>query len=617
LFETLNSYQSTPSWQHAVLQAFQTWAVNANINIAFRSDGGQAFGISGAAQHDSRFGDIRIGAQPMASDALSISVPNDPAVSSTLSGDVLVNSTSRFDKLDIQAVMLHEAGHVFGIDELNDPNSPMFSTYKGITKLSATDIAAIQGLYGVRAADRNEGSSGNDSFSKATTIQAPGGWTGSTPMVIWGDITTNKDIDVYAIRSLSNYRGSITARVQSAGLSLLAPALTIVDSRGRVVGSAQAQSGMGDTISVQIPNADPSANYFLVVQGATRDVFGIGGYGVAVTLDGLSQTTPSQIDSVLRGPYQTLSSNDVNSLFVPTSNTLLNNTKGSDSSIGTATTILPTAGYAKNTHYEVLGSIATPSDGHFYRFQTANTPSNGKPLVLTVTVRALAINGAAPRLSLVDSDGLTVPYKILANGNGVFTIQIAGVTGGGWYYLNVGPATAAGSAATGNFALVAQFGTAEAQLNSFVSGTDLASGSTQYSTMYVGQSQLINFLLSANSTSTPSTGGAVKMTILDQNGAIVYSLCSKAGDVVSGSAVFLTPGKYTVLFTTSSSQTGSASSPFTYELTGNAISDPIGPVLTDPTLTPIYQAPSMPGWFQYPGTSPMTIAYFFFPAITL
>ena len=47
-------------------------------------------------QHDPRFGDIRIGAQPMDPGTLSISVPNDPLISSTLSGDVLINSDLNF-----------------------------------------------------------------------------------------------------------------------------------------------------------------------------------------------------------------------------------------------------------------------------------------------------------------------------------------------------------------------------------------------------------------------------------------------------------------------------------------------------------------------------------------
>src|SRR5262245_22037337 len=62
LFTTLNKTGTTAVWGREVLRAFQTWAVNANINIGLVSDGGQAFGTTGAVQGDTRFGDIRVGA---------------------------------------------------------------------------------------------------------------------------------------------------------------------------------------------------------------------------------------------------------------------------------------------------------------------------------------------------------------------------------------------------------------------------------------------------------------------------------------------------------------------------------------------------------------------------
>src|SRR4051812_38222027 len=48
-------------WQLAVLRAFQTWAVTANVNVALVADGGQPFGVGGGPQGDARFGDVRVG----------------------------------------------------------------------------------------------------------------------------------------------------------------------------------------------------------------------------------------------------------------------------------------------------------------------------------------------------------------------------------------------------------------------------------------------------------------------------------------------------------------------------------------------------------------------------
>src|SRR5205823_3351272 len=104
--------------ESVILKAFQTWAVQANINLTVTADGGQPFGAPGAGHLDPRFGDIRIGAVAMSPEALSVSVPHDPFMSGTWAGDMLVNNTVNFGPsgADLFTVALHEAGHVFGLD---------------------------------------------------------------------------------------------------------------------------------------------------------------------------------------------------------------------------------------------------------------------------------------------------------------------------------------------------------------------------------------------------------------------------------------------------------------------------------------------------------------------
>src|SRR5947209_9544162 len=62
LFASLNNSTSTAAWEQTILRAFQTWAVNSNINIGVVTDDGSALGTPGAVQGDARFGDIRISA---------------------------------------------------------------------------------------------------------------------------------------------------------------------------------------------------------------------------------------------------------------------------------------------------------------------------------------------------------------------------------------------------------------------------------------------------------------------------------------------------------------------------------------------------------------------------
>jgi hypothetical protein len=597
LFQMLDAQQPTAVWQREVLQAFQTWAVQANINIGLVNDGGEAFGTPGPSQHDSRFGDIRVGAQSMASGDLSISVPNDPTLSSTWTGDVLINSNDQFGDggLDLYSVLLHEAGHVFGLGDRTDSNSPMYDQYENNQQLTSSDISALQALYGVRSLDPHEGSNGNDTISNATQIQFPGGYTGTTPLVVYGDIGSNQDADVYAVRPPSNYNGPMTFQLQSAGISLLTTKLTVMDASGNVLGSAQAGSDFGDMVTVHLSQSSSNATYYLKVEGATHDVFGIGSYGLAVTFDATNTITSSALNAVLLGPYQALSPNDINAIFVNPGGARLNNQNGGGGGGGSNTQLTPLLGYAQNTHYETIASLASSSGVDTYSIASPSG-SNGQTLVLTATVRAVDPNGVAPRIAILDGGQNVVSAQILANGDGVFTIQASNLTSGGNYTLSI--SSDGSTSGVGNYALDAVFSTTAANLSTFASGGVSAAAPQQSYNLYVGETQLFQFLLSASGSNAPA-GSTVQMTIKDQNGNVVYSLTAAAGETVSTSALLLTPGAYTLSFTALALPDGSMPT-LAYNLVGESFSDPIGAVVNDPTQTPVYTSPTTPGGFLYP-----------------
>lgn len=65
LFSKFNAiFGSASVWQNVIANEFNRWAGVSNGKVAFSqvSDNGATFGATGAAQNDSRFGDIRIGA---------------------------------------------------------------------------------------------------------------------------------------------------------------------------------------------------------------------------------------------------------------------------------------------------------------------------------------------------------------------------------------------------------------------------------------------------------------------------------------------------------------------------------------------------------------------------
>jgi hypothetical protein len=159
LFATLSAKASTVTWETEILRAFRTWAGSADINLTLVTDNGAPFGTAGAPQGDPRFGDIRIGAAPLGSADAATTQPFS-YTGSTWSGDVLLNSSMDFSVAggpgvyDLFTVVMHEAGHSFGLDDNLDPTSVMYDTYSGPrTGLSAGDVQSIQALYGPRPAN--------------------------------------------------------------------------------------------------------------------------------------------------------------------------------------------------------------------------------------------------------------------------------------------------------------------------------------------------------------------------------------------------------------------------------------------------------------------------------
>lgn len=604
LFQTLDAGRPTADWQRELLRAFQTWAIQANINIGVAPDSGLALGVAGPAQHDARFGDIRIGAQPMASDALSVSVPYDPAISGTLSGDVLLNSTAGLaSSVDLFAVALHEAGHVFGLEHSADPASVMFSHLNPNTTLTAGDIRALQALYGTRSPDAFEGSSGNDTINRASQIPIPGSYTGHTPLVAFGDVTTRGDADVFALPVLNDYSGPVTLRLRSAGISLLAPELSVVDANGAVVASvASSNLGFGDDVTLHLPSLSSRSRLFLRVEGATGDEFGIGAYGLAVTYDGTSTVPAANLDAVLKSDRAGLNPNDLALLLLDPSGALVQDDHHKDDDVAAAVRLDTTPGFAQFTHYEAIGSISDAGDVDTYRIRAAK-PDAGQPVVLTAIVHALDDSGIAPRIALLDGELLTpVPARVLANGDGTFTIQATGLKDGGNYYLRVssGP-----GGAVGNYSLLVDFGRVPSAVVPFGSGTLTSAAPEQDFDFFVARSGLFQFLLTAG-TGAPA-GTTVETTVADAAGLVRLTLNADQGDTASAAAIFLTPGQYAIRVRATGPTALAA--PLDFDLSGLGSSDPMGPTLQDPTLQPIYTTPAMPGLFAYPTGTTTTMPY--------
>src|SRR5438270_7363056 len=123
-----------PDWQREALRAFQTWAAQANINLAVVPDTGVPFGTPGPIQGDPRHGDIRLGATNLGTAELAATTPFD--LFGGWSGSVLLNTAKPIavggtnGSADLYTVLLQEAGHAFGLGNNINPRSVMYEKYR-------------------------------------------------------------------------------------------------------------------------------------------------------------------------------------------------------------------------------------------------------------------------------------------------------------------------------------------------------------------------------------------------------------------------------------------------------------------------------------------------------
>jgi hypothetical protein len=544
LFRTLDA--SGPGWEEVVLRAFQTWAVETGTDIGLVPDGGQPFGTLGFKQGDLRFGDIRVGAVPMAEDTLAVANPYDPFVANTWVGDVFVNSSTRFARggaggYDLFTVALHEAGHVFGLGHSADAASPMYASFQSPRSgLTPADAAAIQVLYGRRLPDAFEGLTGNDTPAAATPLDPAVG-------EYRAGLTTAADVDTFRLTAPAG-RTSLDVRLKAAGLSLLVGRLTVTDAAGRVVASAAASGPVDNDVGLHLTGLTPGGTYFVRVDAARHDVFAVGGYELLVDLTG--GTGPGAI------PQQ-----------VPP------DAQGGE-------LLATTPGYVEHTYYEVERTLTAAVPSRTFRARSADL-GQGLTNVMTVVVRSEYGDTAKFHTSVTDAGGRPVAYRVVADGPDGYEIQVFGVESDADYLVRVstddfGPGGAA------EYELEVDFAQDGTHLESYVSDSIPAGQTELLRTLVVTRSQQFHFVLGTSDWGDMAETG-LRMDVLDAAGRTVFSTTAPDGGVRTAD-VFLDAGEYTVRFARA---TPGAGGRLLVQLGGLVQSEPFGPQLRDTTLAPV------------------------------
>lgn len=609
LHSKFDAVASEPVWQEAILRAFQTWAVETNADVGVVGDGGQAFGTPGATRGDARFGDIRVAAIAMDPTIGAVSVPVNRVVGGTWRADVVFNTNFAFQSVnDIFEIALHEAGHVFGLDDCTDPNSPLHGgTIPTATEPTTTDILNLQALYGTRVPDAYEVSGGggggshldNNSFANANALDLnQTAW--SPPTLLYGDITTAGDVDFYRITTPNNYLGPITFHVRSSGVSLLAPHLQVFNAAHQLLQASTSTSKAGDDLSITIQNpTHEDVDYYVVASGATVDLNGLGGYALTLSLDNLNHFDPATIAGYSDATLRNLPPDQLAQLLAQSGTPFVNNDQHADDTLTTAEILKSDDDFAIASRFDVTGSISDSTDVDTYQLSSPEVA--GAPLsVLTVTIKSLAAGRLVPKLSAFGSAGNSLQITILANGGGELIAQISGIQADGNYYLAVAADDPAGPFNTGNYQLTASFSDQAANFQTFATGTLDAGTGQNVHTLYVAEPQLFHLLLQSEPAAVTGVTALVA-TIYNESGQVVYQLASPIGEARSQAAVLLAPGTYTV-GVSALSLGGAVGVPISYTLSGTVISDPFASDPTDQTTSPFScPDPGSGNAFCYPG----------------
>jgi len=551
---------SATAWKAELLRAVQAWAAAANINVGLVADYGAAFGSSAASQGDLFQGDLRFGAVDLSDTQLAQSHPFQPLFGSW-SGDILLNSDKVFGPggYDLFTVALQEVGHALGLGNSADPTSAMYDAYLGPRSgLSSGDVAAIQALYGARRHDAYDAARSNDALSSATVLNL-GSLLLPKAVRVTGDVTTAGDVDHYRITG--PLTGLTTISLKTAGVSLLAGKLTVLDAQGKVVGSGSSDTPL--TLALR-----PGQAYTIRVESA-GGTFAVGAYELEVTPLGTIQLPDASAGQTER---------------------LLND------SFATATPLTSANGMG----YSAVGTLVL-GDVDMYKLTVSQAASQARVLSVGVTpllgLGPILGIGATPRVAVYDAAGNLLASQVIANQDGTYAIEVAGIwQAGQTLYVKV---FGAGFVNLGGYGLSVGFQATPTALETMADLELTGSAAQAAQTLTVSQAELYHFVLSADG---PQAAANVRLTIRDAMGRVVATLGARAGETNSLN-VWLAPGEYTFEYSAGTSDRSALRS-LNVRLQVVDLSDSIDPYTADPYASPRPQPAPQPQPTSQPAPQP-------------
>jgi len=453
-------------------------------------------------------------------------------------GDVIFNSDVTFSSVDeIFAVAVHEAGNVFGLEDNNNPASPMFSggVIPTSTMPTSEDLAVLDSLFGSRDMDRNESEDdANDTEDDATRLRTSesNGFDGSTPAIAYGDIGSANDVDVFRFDPVDDYEGPVTIQVRTSGISQLEPRIRVFNRDGDLITSSQSTASGGEIVSVQIEEADEN-RYYIHIDSPNNGLGGIGGYSLAGIFDDLLQSSPQSVETITGGgDFRFMEQDELQDYFVADLNgttVVVNDDNNTNDTIGTATILETSPGFADNTRYQAYGSFTNATDVDQYRLEAASDSLS----VMTVRVRGIGGQPLAANLALVASNGVESSGIVLVNDGNDLVVQYANVDAGADYTLRLGPQ----ASGVTNYELTVSFTDEPVELTPIGNDELTPNDPMDLHTLRVTEHQIMHFIASSSSN---TNSGQVGVTVrLRGEAGELFSFDAPVGETRSPQSILL------------------------------------------------------------------------------
>jgi hypothetical protein len=299
LFAKMNARFGSPAvWQAQILRAAQSWAAQTNINFDIVSDNGTTIGQGAYQQGDPGMGDIRISGYQFTPSILAMTASPPAANNYSIAGDVQFNTAINWNinaTYDLFTVAAHEMGHALGLNHSTTNTAVMYASYNGVkSALTSDDVAGVRAIYS--SGNPRAGEIGaNDTVATATDLSASIDPGTLTALVTSVDVTSTADVDYYTFVAPSSSASSLTVTVQSAGLSLLTPSVTLYAGDGSTVLASAADAGHlgGNTLTLNYSGTIANQAFYVKVTGADSTAFSTGAYGLTLNMGtGPAPTVP-------------------------------------------------------------------------------------------------------------------------------------------------------------------------------------------------------------------------------------------------------------------------------------------------------------------------------------